>query len=224
MKGNPGFRTVSRWGVAALTGLGLATSAAWADPVPEASPPPLLSGFQFDWVEVNTSPHSINDALNALAGTGGFTIVNSASEIRPTVELNDGNVPFTDVGDPLMAVRVTGFIELAAGSYTFAAYHDDGARLVIGGQNVIEFPTDTSPTLTLSNTFTLPAGVYSFQAIGWEQGGQFVFNIGTWNAGTASIDVLAGSHAAAVPEPGAWALWLAGLGLLGWMGARRRAG
>ena len=205
---------------AALAGLA-ASAAALAVPVAETSPPPLLSGFQVDWVNVDVAPHSLADAANAMAGTGGFTILNSATQFLNTVDLSDTTVPFAGA-DPIFAVQVSGFIQLAAGNYQFAAYHDDGARLVIGGETVIDFPTDTSPTTTLSSVYALPAGVYSFSALGWEQGGQFVFQLGTVASPGAAIDLSSGFHAAAVPEPGVAGMLAAGLALVGWVGARRR--
>jgi len=196
----------------------VSAGSALAVPLAETSPPPLAAGFQVDWVRVGTSLQNIAGALDALAGNGA---IGSATEYRSTINLTDDDVPFlTPAEDPLVAIRVTGYITLAAGTYTFSSSHDDGVRLTVGGETVVIFDSNTSTTTTTSPSYTLPAGVYAVEAISWEQGGVFAF---TLNQNDGSGDVLlAGAHA--VPEPASIGLALAGLALVGAAVRRRQVG
>jgi hypothetical protein len=190
-------------------------SSAIAAPVATNPPPVLENGYRVDWVQVSTSPHSVGDALNALNGAGGFTIVNQVTQYMDFVNLQDAAVPFAGA-DPLFAVRVSGFITLGAGSYSFLSFHDDGIRIRVGGETVVLFDADTANIGTDSPFYALDAGVYEYEAISWEQGGVFNLQLGIDNGNGRFF--LAGQHD--VPEPAS--LGLAGLALIGLAGSRWR--
>jgi hypothetical protein len=196
-----------------------ALSSTHAAPTPIVPPPALVDGFKVEWAQVDSSPHSISDALNALSGTGGFNVLNRATQFMNTVDLQDVDVPFAGA-DPLFAVRVSGFITLGAGRYSFLSFHDDGLRVTVGDEEVITFNADTGNVQTDSAFFNLGAGVYKYEAIGWEQGGAFNLQLGIDFNG--SRDFVQGSHAS-VPEPATLGLAAFGLLAAGLAGQRRRA-
>jgi hypothetical protein len=135
------------------------------------------------------------------------------------VDIQDDDVPFGGA-DPIFAVRVSGFITLLGGRYSFLSFHDDGLRLTVGGDEVITFDVDTVNVQTDSDFFDLAAGVYAYEAIGWEQGSLFNLQLGIDADGQR--DFLIGSHAA-VPEPASLGLVAFGLLLAGVAGRRRSA-
>jgi hypothetical protein len=193
----------------------VACSQAQAVPLPTIPAPTLLSGFDVEWAQSAESPHSIADAINILNGTGGFTIVDTHTERLSYIDLNDAQVPFAGA-DPVFAIRVSGYIDLGVDdSYRFFSIHDDGVRVSVGGETVINYPVDTATREDDSPFYSLAAGVYRYEAISWEQGGAFVFQLGFDDA--SGRHLLQGNHA---PEPAT--LSLICLGLVG-LGFRRKA-
>jgi PEP-CTERM motif len=202
----------------------IAAPLAQAVPVPTIPSPVLLPGFKVEWVQVDAAPGSTADALAILNRTGGFTILDTHEDYLERIELADSNARFTGI-DPVFAVRVSGFISLSTdGPYSFLSFHDDGLRVRVGGETVIDVPFDTPPVGTHSAFYELAAGVYEYEAISWEQGGTFRLFLG--------IDVdgpnnpwggiyVQGSHApVTVPEPGT--LSLLGLASLALVSLRRK--
>lgn len=188
---------------------------AQATPTPTLSSPTLASGYRVDWAQVDTAPHSVADAINALNGTGGFNVLDRATQFMPYVNIQDAGVPFAGV-DPMFAVRVSGFITLGAGNYSFLSFHDDGIRINVGGETVVLFDADTPNRGDDSPFYSLPAGIYEYEAISWEQGGAFNLQLGIDNS--SGRFYLEGSHD--VPEP--TGLALVALGLIGVGVSRRR--
>lgn len=212
------LQLVRHTGAACLLAV-VAMTAAHAAPTPIVPPPALVKGFKVEWAQVDTSPQSIADAVDALNGTGGFNVLNRATQVMDFIDLQDANAPFAG-NDPFFAVRVSGFITLAAGRYGFLSFHDDGLRLTVGGDVVISFDSNTSNQQTDSAFFDLAEGVYAYEAIGWEQGG--VFNLQLGLDANGFRDFVIGSHTEGVPEPASLGLAACGLLAAGWAARRRR--
>jgi hypothetical protein len=197
----------SRHALIAVLLVAAGSVAASAAPISTSPAPSLVDGFKVEWVQVAEAPTSVADAYDALAGNG-FTVLDTFTEYRTPINLSDASAPFSGT-DPFFAVRVTGYITLGADdTYTFLSIHDDGIRVVVGGEEVVLVDTATSAIETDSVPFALTAGVYSYEAVGWEQGGGFNLLLGIDSASTGRV-FLSGSHA--VPEPASPAL--IGIGL-----------
>lgn len=91
-----------------------------------------------------------------------------------TVDFNwASGSPGTRVTADNFSVRWTGSVQApASGAYTFATRTDDGVRLWIGGQLVVDNWTDHSSTLNTSTPITLAAGrFYDVKMEFYERGG-----------------------------------------------------
>jgi len=231
--------------LAAIVLLGLAGSAAHAAPV--ASEPALGGdgdGLNALWVRASAPPHSVQNAIDVLASSGG-----SVSFVAPYVDYRDfsagtsGITAETDLPDPLtsiedggaiddaqFAVRYSGFLNItASGDYSFQLHTDDGFSFILGGEQVAVFDADRGPSSSFV-TLALEAGLYSLELVGWEQGGQFVNELSWLRPGDSDYAVIgtaAGGKAlftapTAVPVPAALPLLVSALGGLG-MRRRRQA-
>lgn len=101
------------------------------------------------------------------------------SRTDPTVNFNFGNgSPDPGIGSDTFSARWTGQIEApVSGQYTFTTRSDDGVRLLIEGETVIDNWTDHAPTND-SGTITLEAGKrYDINLDYYENGGGAVIQL-----------------------------------------------
>ncbi len=104
--------------------------------------------------------------------------------------------------------QFTGSVTVTTGE-TFTAAHDDGLTLVIDGITVISAPGPTSAVLT-TETYSGPSGTYAFDLVYGECCGppaELVVNL---------------PFTAATPLPAALPLFASGLGVVGFLGLRRK--
>lgn len=221
--------------------LGLSV-AAFASQIAFALPTPVGlpeagsgDGLNARWVNTSFNTHSVAEAVAALAlGPGDTGYVAEATGVAPWIDFEDGDYAGeqstgTDQALPLgsddeFVVSYTGFINIKqAGNYSFRSFTDDGFRLTIGGEVVSIFDSDRGPGVSIDSV-DLTAGLYSFEFIGWEQGGLFVNEL-TWiTPGQTDFTLIGGANNAvfftthgdvALPEPMSAALLGIGLVLIG---------
>jgi hypothetical protein len=84
----------------------------------------------------------------------------TVSRTDPTVNFNWGTgSPASGIGADRFSARWTGqVLAVETGTYTFRTYSDDGVRLWVNGQLLIDHWTDHAPTYD-TGTITLQAGV-----------------------------------------------------------------
>ena len=144
------------------------------------------------------------DALFALPA-GSSQIASERTVISPLVNFYHdggeghygGNLVFPNGGGDYFAAKATGFIQITAaqaGVWTFGLNSDDGGRIRIDGTDCMVDDTNHGPTDHLG-TRSLSAGLHSFEAVFWEQGG--------------------GSHMEFYAAPGSLLLWDATCKLVG---------
>ncbi|CAM3122190.1 hypothetical protein SPAN111604_04725 [Sphingomonas antarctica] len=126
-------------------------------------------------------------------------------------------LPYDYVGNH--ALTLSGFIN-STGTHSFGLYSDDGSRLYIDGNLIVDNSGQHSPSLITANNVSLSSGFHSILIYQDENGG------GT--ALTAYMDgnALSGSVLSTVgnvPEPATWGLMIGGFGVVGAVSRRRRA-
>ncbi len=162
------------------------------------------------------SPPSNQAAVTPLAGGSGTGLLGSyynnidftaltLSRTDATVDFNWGSgSPDPSLGVDTFSVRWTGRVEpLFSETYTFYTESDDGVRLWINGQLVIDNWTDHAPTEN-SGVIALAAGSkYDLQMDFYENGGGAVARLLWSSASTPKQVVPQGQLYAPAPPPGA---------------------
>ena len=150
----------------------------------------------YDYTQTN------RELANFLYTDASTAVVQTGTPVGATVGTQTGLGSTTDA-----IIRMTGFAYLERGNYDFRVYADDGFRLKVGGETLIEFDGNQPPT---TRTFTnvevsdLISGFTSIELLYWEQGGnanlQFEFKLtssSTWVP--FSLDSIAFFTAANMP-------------------------
>jgi glucose/arabinose dehydrogenase len=124
----------------------------------------------------------------------GFT-GRQVTRLDPTVDFNWGTgPPVTDIGPNTFTVRWQGQVRAkVTGTHTFYTVSDDGVRLFVNGQAVIDNWTDHSATEN-SGTIALTAGQkYDIRMEMYENTGQAVARL-LWSAPGVAKEVVPQSH------------------------------
>jgi glucose/arabinose dehydrogenase len=110
----------------------------------------------------------------------------TVTRVDPTVDFNWGmGAPAPGIGADTFSVRWTGQVEPpVSGTYTFYTQSDDGVRLWVNGQQIINNWTDHGSTEN-SGTIALTAGLrYDIRMEFYENGGDAVARL-SWSSGTS---------------------------------------
>jgi hypothetical protein len=160
---------------------------------------------------LDTSPtfsrgYDVLDFTDGSRGTGGFFNVNN---------------PFPGFLRSTFILEAAGRFRVAeAGEYTFRVRHDDGTRLTINGQNIIDFPKLTPPRTSYGSLY-LNEGLNDLSSLFFENGGQAVFEVAI-ASGSNVRDLRAFSLVtAAIPEPATWLMMILGFSVVGAAHKRR---
>ncbi len=72
-------------------------------------------------------------------------------------------------------LHLSGQVQLAAGTYRFSVYADDGYQIVVDGKVVAQYDGNQSPTTRVGAEFTVSDGWHDIQIVYWDQAGNAEF-------------------------------------------------
>ena len=116
----------------------------------------------------------------------------SVSRIDSTVNFNWGSgAPATGIGPDTFSARWTGQVQaIETGTYTFRTYSDDGVRLWVNGQPIINNWTDHGPTYN-TGTIALEAGQkYDIRLEYYENGSGAVVQLEWMRPGLSGFEII----------------------------------
>jgi hypothetical protein len=125
-------------------------------------------------------------------GTGAHFATLALTRVDSTVNFNWGTAaPASGVTADNFSVRWTGRVQApVTGTYRFSTVSDDGIRLWINGQLVINNWTDHAPTTNTSAAISLTAGVkYTVTLEFYEKGGGAVAKF-QWSYSGQSLQII----------------------------------
>ena len=92
-------------------------------------------------------------------------------------------------------IKLSGDVELDAGTYTFKVTSDDGFSIVIDGEVVASLDSIHSPTTTTYTVNIAESGTHSMSIVYWDQGGEAVLKVELSSDGGQTYNVLSTSNA-----------------------------
>jgi hypothetical protein len=138
----------------------------------------------------------------------------SVSRIDPTIDFNFGDgSPDPSIDRDTFSARYTGQIEApVSGQYTFTTRSDDGVRLTVNGETVVDNYTDHAPTDN-SGVITLQAGErYDIQLEFYENGGGAEIRLYWQYPGLTQRQIVPSNRLLNSGSPNFAATFVAGLG------------
>ncbi|QYF93780.1 VCBS domain-containing protein [Massilia sp. PAMC28688] len=132
----------------------------------------------------NNSAVAAGGTLPAGDGTSGRSLANFLNEDSATGRVQTGASNGTGSSGLGVttdaAIRMSGMFYVQPGFYDFRVYADDGFRLNVAGQTLIEFDGNQAPTTRVFKNVQLKndeGGLQDIELLYWEQGGNAVLRI-----------------------------------------------
>lgn len=179
----------------------------------------LMPGFSLYRGIAPGAAYEAGDHPDYIAHHPGLLPTVSYVVTNPSAPLGVREGAFNATGDFWLGNKLSevGDVAWASGHLVYVGHAVDGAGVDINGDGKLDLVGDGSANGSVTTSFTLGAGSYSLILGGADYASQYVDLAG----GSAQRGFSAALTVSAVPEPDAWALMLAGVGLIGLIARRR---
>ena len=131
---------------------------------------------EFKAIVIANDPDATFTATNINYGYGNDNGVSTGTSLQEFLK-GDASSLSTDPSDTSDGgIKLYGKVFLAAGTYNFKVYADDGYDITVNGQNVADYEINQSPGTKVHDEFTISEdGYYDVEMFWWDQGGAYVF-------------------------------------------------